>query len=112
SRQGADLRKNPRIADGPASYGDAIHACPADHLQAIVRREQVATPQNRSPTSDMPLYLGQKLPAAWPNIPLHHGPTVNRDGGDARVKCTVENREEAFAALRRIIDSSSHLHRQ
>ena len=109
--QGPALREDPRIADRAAGDGDAIDARLADHVQAVLRREQVAAAEDRPLWADVPLHFGQKLPAAGADVALHDGAAVDGDRGDARGKRAVQNREELVAAFGRVVDAAAHLDR-
>ncbi len=62
--QRAGLREDPRVADRAAGHGDAIDAGLADHVEAGLRREQVAAAEHGA-LAGVPLHFAQETPSGW-----------------------------------------------
>src|SRR5262245_4505808 len=59
----------------------------------------------------MAFHFCEKLPAAGSDVALHDGAAVNRNCRNAGRECTIEDRKELVAALRRIVETATHFYR-
>ena len=98
-RQGTGLAEDPGIADRAAGGRHAVDAGLGDHVETVLRREQVAAAQHGA-GAGMALHFAQKLPAARADVALLNRAAVDRDRRHAARERAVEDREELVAAVR------------
>ena len=106
----ACLSENPRVADRAASHGNAIDTRAADHFEAIVGREQIATAQHGS-GPDVTFDFAEKFPIALADVPLTHRTPMHGHRRDSSIEGPIEYAEEVVATFRRVVDAPSHLDR-